>query len=224
MINITISAKSLKNRIEYIFEAEIDSLNSVFVFKPNLFTYPIETQDLDNLIRNYNENYGAGEFIEFRELYKTFELNKKSRIERDIARIFIITSAWIHFSFINLEDRNIFINHINESKKTFLDDRNIYEWNGDTGTQPGVYFIKKEYITQHHEAILKLYNLGLLYKYELTIDQCNYENYLFPFVKSYEANIASVKNYEILPFRNVFNKIINDRNIEMKKFINGTRI
>jgi hypothetical protein len=220
MINIILSGKKFGNNVEHILDVNINAITSNFVFKPNLSEYSFNTQILDTMIRNYNDNYASGENIELRELYKKLELGKKDKIERDLARIFIVTSAWMHFGYIINNNQDVFIKHINESKDTFLNDINILEWSGDTGNQPGVYFIKKEYISEYSDAILKLYNFGLLYKYSLNINNEKYYNYIFPFIETYETNI---RNYDLLPFKNVLNKIIKDRNVDIMNFINGTR-
>jgi hypothetical protein len=220
MLNIILSGKEFGSTVEYILDVNINSITSNFIFKPNLLEYSFNTQVLDTMIRNYNDNYASGEYIEFRDLYKGLELNKKKNIERDLARIFIVTSAWMHFGYMINDNRNIFIEHINESKDIFLNDINILEWSGDTGNQPGVYFIKKKYLSEYSDAILKLYNFGLLYKYSLNINNDKYDNYIFPFIETYETNI---RNYDLLPLKNVLNKIIKDRNVDIVNFINGTR-
>lgn len=221
MINIVISAKNNDNKNNTL-RVTINSISSLIVFEnyPDK-EYTFKTQELDRLIVDYTDNYGTGKSIQMRELYNLLELSDKDKLSRDIARIFIISSPWMHLGNLsNSNIKEIMIETIKNGIKSFLNDFNIIEWSGDTGTQHGIYFIKKEYIVNYKDAIDKFYNLGLLYQYTLEVDNEKYENYIFPFV---EDNGTSVRKMDLIPYNNIWNKIIKDRNDELIKFINGTR-
>jgi hypothetical protein len=223
MINIILSAKDHENNCENTLYVTINDITSLVKFdKYNDKQYTFSTQDLDRLIVNYTDNYGTGENIQMRELYNKLELAEKNRINIDLARIFIISSPWMYFGEIDkFAHKEIIINTIKEGINKFLNDKNILEWTGDTGTQPGIYFIKKEYNTIYKDAIEKFYDIGLLYKYILEIDNDKYCNFIFPFVRDDEKNI---RTFNLIPYTNIWNKIIKDRNTDIYKLINGTRI
>jgi hypothetical protein len=221
LIKIVLSAKDDDNK-ENTLRVTIDSYTSLVIF--DSYTdkeYLFQTQKLDKLIVDYTENFGSGEFIQMRDLYNLLELSNKNKLNRDLARIFIISSRWMHFGQIpDFNNKEIIIKTIKDGINRFLNDFNILEWSGDTGNQPGIYFIKKEYSIDYKYAINKFYNRGLLYKYILDIDNEVYENYIFPFV---EDNDTSIRKLDIIPYNNIWNKIIKDRNTDIINFVNGTR-
>jgi len=221
LIKIIISANDHDNK-ENTLRVTINSITTLITFDSYKDKeYSFQTQELDKLIKDYTDNYSTGQIIQMRELYNLLELSNKNKLNRDLARIFIISSPYMHFGQLpTFSIKEIIIKTIKEGINKFLNDFNILEWSGDTGTQPGIYFIKKEYVNDYKEAIDKFYNLGLLYKYILDIDNEIYENYIFPFV---EDNENSIRKMDLIPYNNIWNKIIKDRNADIINFVNGTR-
>jgi hypothetical protein len=228
MIKIQLSAQDFIEKKEHTLKADIGEIASIVYFDYyNNQEYSFNTQELFKLIVDYTDNYASGKIIQMRELYNQFDLSTKNKLDRDIARIFIISSRWMHFGdILHFKYKDIFLNTFKDGVDKFLNDINILEWSGNTNIQPGIYFIKKEYITEYKDAIKKFYNLGLLYKYSLKVngfdnfDDTNYENYIFPFVEDNESN---VRKFNLMPYNNIWNKIIQDRNIDIMNFVNGKR-
>lgn len=218
MMNIYISAVD-KNKIVHTLSIKIKSniANIEFIYSQK--KYEISLKEIAGLLKDYNNNYSyKGRLIEERNLYKALELNNKCSLDRDLARIFAISSLFMQLGEQEIfNDITIYNKFVKEQRDIFLNDINIFEWSGDLGAQPGIYFIKKEYVEKYNNAIEKFFNLGLLYKYNLEIEGQKYENYIFPFVET------NVRNYEILNYINIWNQILNDRNFEILKFVNGQR-
>jgi hypothetical protein len=222
LIKIVLNANDRYNK-ENTLRVTINNISSTIVFDNySDKEYSFNTKELDNLIVNYTDNYGSGEIIQMRELYKILELSSKNKLNRDLARIFIISSVWMHLGFTTNDTVNEIVKKtIKNDMNTFLNDKNILEWTGDTGTQPGIYFIKKEYTNDYKDAIEKFYNLGLLYRYSLELDNEIFENYIFPFI---ENSDKSIRIMDLFPYKNIWNKIIKDRNADIIDFINRNKI
>jgi hypothetical protein len=181
--------------------------------------YNFSYEHFDNMMQDYYRNYGLNgkSYIE-RVLLKELKLLNKSNLDIEIARVFAISTQFMHIS--NQKDftnRSIYYDSIKESSNTFLNDFNIIDWSGDLGPQPGIYFLKKEYIDKYSKAIEKFYQLGLLFKFSLKFENEHFYNYIYPFVDN------KIRNFEILNYLNVWKQIENDRNEELLRFINGKR-
>ena len=219
MINIEILANDNESKKEHSLKIEIYNDFIQFLFNNRLSTIDIDTVKVDKLLIDYVQNYANGQPIQDREIFKKLQLNVRPKIDIDLARIFFITNAHSHFAAIqDYDNPEIYYKYIEDRNNSFLNDFNILEWDGTIGPQPGIYFIRREYLEIFPRELTKFYSLGWLYKYKIIINENKtINNYVFPF------SSVNIKNYEVLFYRNVWNKIIKDRNEELLKFINGQR-
>ncbi len=178
--------------------------------------YQIELKTFMDIITNYNVNVPLnGPLPSDRALFKELDLTSKSVIDRELARILAISMLFMDIEDTCVDEGNPVTTQDIRRSKACLNDINIIEWSGQLGKQPGIYFIKKDYVHLYNDAIEKFYKLGLLYKYSIVNVNMEYINFLQPFID------IKRKISEIYAYRNIWNLILKDRDEEMKRFISS---
>jgi hypothetical protein len=91
----------------------------------------------------------------------------------------------------------------------------MFEKTGQLGSQPTMYFLSRE-LQNDTNSIKHLYNKGYLFHIIIKTNIEN-ESYFLPF------DLRKVNRIDIFPILFFWQKMINERNSEIKKMVEGRR-
>jgi hypothetical protein len=168
--------------------------------------------DIQPLFDQYNSGNIDGLHYEDRELTKLILTKNYPDIIHSLFKSFAVVNVYLNYSerVLNINYEPHFIENVKKSFNDYCFHSSLVGWTGDLGTQPVMYFLKKDY--QNNKDVKTLYELGLLNKIFIEIDREQLQNYFVPF------DIPNIPNIMIGSPRITWNKIIKDMNNELSKF------
>jgi hypothetical protein len=182
---------------------------SIYINDKLVITEKID--DIQLLFDKYNSGAIDGVHYKDRDLSKLILIYNFPSIIVNLFRSFAVSNVYLNYGekIFSNDYEPTFINTIKDSFMKYCYHSSLVEWTGDIGSQPVMYFIKEEY--KDNMDVNKLYELGLLNKIHIEIDNEIYENYFIPF------EIPRIQKIKIMNVIKTWNKLISDMSDELSK-------
>jgi hypothetical protein len=162
------------------------------------------------VLLDYQSNELTGIGYKERSLIKDISHINDSDTIIDLFRSMGIIDYYLHYTE-DFGSDNSTINYIEETFSNYLFHSSLIDWSGDTGVQPVIYFIKKEHLDNDKDRIIALFNMGLLYKLNITYMTKSLENYYIPF------DIPNFDTFTLGNLKPLWNCLIKDMEVELSK-------
>ena len=198
---------------EFFFGIEINKGSISFTINNNPVFIKDDFRTIIQNIDDYNKNYGEGEKFYNRLFFKYFSKYKDNICVENLIRTFAVSSAYFRWYYAD-RFNDFYINSKIETMKENFYNRLLIDWTGDLDVQPQMFFIQKELIDNHLQAIESLYNLRLLQKFSL-ISPKKMVFYYVPFV------IPEINNLSIIGRYSIWRQIIKGINAEVLRLTGG---
>jgi hypothetical protein len=202
---------------KYVLEAIVTRRHAALMFSGTPL-FDSDYQTFMELIKDYNTDdmVNGPPFIE-RKLFQILQPIAKEMPAQILVRCFAVISRYLSLEFLENARREAdSYNNINEQCNNVFFHFSMVEWTGGLGAQPTMYFIKKERVENKPKAIESLFQIGLLHQVDVHTD-LDITSYYIPF------ELPSVRRVQISSNLHFWNEILDDRNDEIKAFVEGRR-
>lgn len=141
----------------------------------------INTKDFFELLNDYKTNsYASNVKYKDRQFIKQFYEKNNNELFVEYLRIFACSTFLFHFyDYENIE--NSICTRIMDKQFHVFDNQFYVDWTGFLGTQPSIYYISNNIISEKKEDLCKLYSAGFLGKLEINSSLITDTFYFIPF-------------------------------------------
>lgn len=214
MMKYTITFSAIADNILNTFKAyrTFDEI-AIYINDKHIITKKIE--DIHPMFIKYNSGEIDGVHFKDRDLSKLIFTDNFPSIIINLFRSFAVSNVYLDYGekIFSCNYEPNFIRTIKDNFIKYCHHSSLIEWTGDIGSQPVMYFIKENY--KDNANVKKLYELGLLNKIHIEIDNEQYENYYIPF------EIPKIQKVKIINVIKTWNKLISDMSDELSKLNKG---